>query len=162
MTNHNDQAQPHDRSTTGGAPTPEELREQITHTRDELGRTVEALAAKADVRAQAKQKTAAVKQEASEKAALVTEQIREKAEHAADLVRDKTPDPILEKASRAAAQVRETTARAGQLASEKTPDPILERAGHAATAVRANLTPLLAAGAVLVVFLLIRRGRGRK
>ncbi|MFE9928615.1 DUF3618 domain-containing protein [Streptomyces sp. NPDC005533] len=117
------------------APTPAgpgsaELREQVERTRDELGQTVEALAAKADVKAQAKEKAAAVKDQAAEKAALVSEQIRETAGHAVQLVKAKTPDPLLEKAD------------------------------QAVTAARANRTPLLVAGAVVVVFLLIRRGRG--
>ncbi|MFF2655147.1 DUF3618 domain-containing protein [Streptomyces sp. NPDC058045] len=43
------------------AATPEELRAQVEQTRAELGRTVEALAAKADVRALAHQKADAVK-----------------------------------------------------------------------------------------------------
>ncbi|ARE78419.1 hypothetical protein B6R96_34495 [Streptomyces sp. Sge12] len=71
-------------------PTPEALRAQIEQTRDELGRTVEALAAKADVKAQAREKTAAVKAQAAEKAAHVTGQIRDRAEHAAHLASEKT------------------------------------------------------------------------
>ncbi|MFI1652934.1 DUF3618 domain-containing protein [Streptomyces avidinii] len=85
-------------------PTPETLREHIEHTRDELGRTVEALAAKADVKAQAREKTAAVKAQAAEKAALVTGQIRDRVEHAAHLASDRTP------AARAAARDNRTTA----------------------------------------------------
>ncbi|MCP3754577.1 DUF3618 domain-containing protein [Streptomyces sp. TBY4] len=64
-----------DARTTIGTPIPTpapngsaELREQIERTRDELGQTVEALAAKADVKAQAKEKTAAIKDQAAEKA----------------------------------------------------------------------------------------------
>ncbi|NEE52416.1 DUF3618 domain-containing protein, partial [Streptomyces sp. SID8455] len=49
-----------------GTPTPEELREQVERTRDELGQTVEALAAKADIKAQAKGKAEAVKAQAAE------------------------------------------------------------------------------------------------
>ncbi|MFC7923838.1 DUF3618 domain-containing protein [Streptomyces cinereoruber] len=71
-----------------------ELREQAERTRDELGRTVEALAAKADVKAQAEEKVAA----AREKAAVAAERAKEKAVVAADLVKEKTPDPVLEKA----------------------------------------------------------------
>ncbi|MFZ4297711.1 DUF3618 domain-containing protein [Streptomyces cinereoruber] len=71
-----------------------ELREQAEHTRDELGRTVEALAAKADVKAQAEEKVAA----AREKAAVAAGQVKEKAAAATDLVKEKTPDPVLEKA----------------------------------------------------------------
>ena len=46
---------------------PERLEQDIEQTRDELGDTVEALAAKADVKAQAKQKVDDVKTSVSEK-----------------------------------------------------------------------------------------------
>ncbi|MER5731536.1 DUF3618 domain-containing protein [Streptomyces sp. NPDC002138] len=84
--------------TSVATPSPEELRHRIEHTRDELGRTVEALASKADVTAQAK-----------EKAALVGDQIRETAGQAARLVKQKTPEPVLD----ATAQVA-TTAKANR------------------------------------------------
>ncbi|MEU9182073.1 DUF3618 domain-containing protein [Streptomyces sp. NPDC048550] len=115
-----------------GTPTPDELREQVEHTRDELGQTVEALAAKADLKAQAKEKTAAVKEQAAEKTALVADQIRVQTRHAAQLVQDTTPEPVLHKA------------------------------GQVARVLRANRKPLLVAGAALVVFLLVRRSRGRR
>ncbi|MEV7558346.1 hypothetical protein [Streptomyces sp. NPDC089795] len=103
-----------------------------------------------------------MKEEAAKKAAQLTDQIRETAEHAAQLVKDRTPSPVLDKAAEAAAQVRETTTRAGHLASEKAPGPLLNQAARAATAARANRTTLLTVGAVVVVFALIRRGRGRR
>ncbi|NEE59361.1 hypothetical protein G3M55_84350, partial [Streptomyces sp. SID8455] len=68
---------------------------------------------------------------------------------------------VLEKTAQAAAQVRESAARAGQYAADRTPDPLLEKAGRAATAARANRAPLVAGGALLIAFLLIRRSRGR-
>ncbi|MEV0989580.1 DUF3618 domain-containing protein [Streptomyces sp. NPDC049949] len=117
---------------TPGGPDSAELREQVERTRDELGKTVEALAAKADVKAQVKEKAAAVKDQAAEKAALVSDQIREKAGDAAQLVKDKTPDPLLEKAD------------------------------QAATAARANRTPLLLVAAAVVVLVLVRRSRGHR
>ncbi|MFJ6367807.1 DUF3618 domain-containing protein [Streptomyces virginiae] len=83
--------QPATRQPTADEPSPEELRARIEHTRDQLGRTVEALAAKADVKAQA-----------TEKAAHVTGQIRDRVQHVAHLAAEKTPDPVLDKAGRAA------------------------------------------------------------
>ncbi|MFJ3964931.1 DUF3618 domain-containing protein [Streptomyces sp. NPDC090036] len=79
------------RHPTAAEPSPEELRERIEHTRDELGRAVEALAAKADVKAQA-----------TERAALVTGRIRGGVERAVHLAAEKTPDPVVDKARRAA------------------------------------------------------------
>jgi ElaB/YqjD/DUF883 family membrane-anchored ribosome-binding protein len=47
--------------------TPEELREEIAQTRQELGDTVEALAERSDVKGQAKARVAAIKQAAQDK-----------------------------------------------------------------------------------------------
>jgi hypothetical protein len=47
---------------------PAELREEIAHTREELGETVEALAAKTDITGQAKRKLHETKATVSEKA----------------------------------------------------------------------------------------------
>lgn len=142
--------------------TPAELREKVERTRDELGQTVEALAAKADVKARTKEKTAAMKQQTAEKASLIVDQIREKAGQAAQMVKDKTPDPVLDKTAQAAAQVWGSASRAGQYAADKTPDPLLEKAGQAATVARVNRTPLLIGGAVIIVFVLVRRSRARR
>ncbi|MFC8173255.1 MULTISPECIES: DUF3618 domain-containing protein [unclassified Streptomyces] len=128
-----------------------ELREQAEHTRDELGRTVEALAAKADVKAQAGEKVA----EAREKAAVATERAKEKAVVAADLVKEKTA-VVTDRA-------REKAAQAADLVQEKTPDPVLEKAGAVAHKAKANRTPLVAVVAALAGFLLVRRiVRGRR
>ncbi|MFB7467804.1 DUF3618 domain-containing protein [Streptomyces sp. NPDC056224] len=113
-----------------GTPTPEELRELVERSRDELGQTVEALAGKVDIRAQAKEKAAAVREQAAEKTALVAGRIRGKTRHAAQLVKDTTPEPVLDKA------------------------------GQVARAARAHRKPLLVAGVALAVFLLVRRSRG--
>ncbi|MEU7317093.1 DUF3618 domain-containing protein [Streptomyces sp. NPDC007083] len=45
----------------GSAPSPEELRAQVEETRRELGETVEALAARADIKAHGQRKTAELK-----------------------------------------------------------------------------------------------------
>jgi chromosome segregation ATPase len=46
---------------------PEELREEIDQTREQLGDTVEALAAKTDVKSQARERIAAVKESAQQR-----------------------------------------------------------------------------------------------
>lgn len=140
------------------APTPEALREQVERTRDELGTTVEALAAKADVKAHAKVKAAEIK----EQAVVVTDGIRESTAHAARLVKDKTPDPVLDKASQAAAQVHDTATRVGRLAVERTPEPVREKAGAAAILARGKRAPLIGAATALVAVLLLRRSRRRR
>jgi Protein of unknown function (DUF3618) len=53
------------------ATTPEVLREEIEHTRQQLGDTVEALVAKADVKARAQRKASETVQRVKQKAAVV-------------------------------------------------------------------------------------------
>ncbi|MFI1067492.1 DUF3618 domain-containing protein [Streptomyces spororaveus] len=111
-------------------PTPDELREQVERTRDELGQTIEALADKADIKAQAREKTADMMRHAAAEAGVAADQIRTKTRHAARLVKDTTSGPVL------------------------------DRAGRAASMARAHRRPLLVAGgAALVVLLLVRRSR---
>lgn len=103
-----------------------------------------------------------MRQQTAEKAYLATGQVRDKAALVAQKLRERTPDPVLAKTAQAAAQVRESAARAGQYAADRAPDPLRETAGHAATAARTHRTPLLAAGALLAVAVLVRRGRGHR
>ena len=62
-----------------GAVTPEALREDIARTREQLGETVEALAAKADVKARVRQKAAGTAGQARQRAAEAVGQAREQA-----------------------------------------------------------------------------------
>ncbi|WP_306325775.1 DUF3618 domain-containing protein [Streptomyces venezuelae] len=140
-------------------PRPEELRKAVAHTREKLGQTVEALAAKGDVKSQAMEKAADLKTHAVAKAATLTGQLRETAEHAAQLAKDKAPDPAVDKAAQAAAQLRSKAVRAGQLAAERTPDVVADKVGQGASAARAYRTPLLVGVAALGVLLLVRRSR---
>ncbi|MDX2564497.1 DUF3618 domain-containing protein [Streptomyces sp. TX20-6-3] len=138
---------------------PEELRKTVAHTREKLGQTVDALAAKADVKGQVLEKAADLRTHAVAKAATVTGQLRETAEHAAQLAKDKTPDPAVEKAAHAAAQLRSAAARAGRLAADRTPDLVADKVGQGAGAIRTYRTPLLVGVAALGVLLLVRRSR---
>ncbi|MFE2525578.1 hypothetical protein ACFXEL_15205 [Streptomyces sp. NPDC059382] len=103
-----------------------------------------------------------MKEQVVEKAARMTDQIRETAEQAARLMKDKTPDPVLDRAAQASRQVAQATTHVGRLAADKTPESVLDTAGQVATRARANRTPLLALGALLAVYALVRRSRGRK
>jgi hypothetical protein len=60
-----------------GAQDPEQIQREIEETRGELGDTVEALAAKADVKAQAKRKADEVKASAAEKKEQLISKARE-------------------------------------------------------------------------------------
>ncbi|MDX6351469.1 MAG: hypothetical protein QOF84_6259 [Streptomyces sp.] len=63
------------RKESGPAPTTQELRERAEATREQLGETVEALAAKADVKARVHDKAAAAKHQMGEKAAPVRDTV---------------------------------------------------------------------------------------
>jgi cobalamin biosynthesis Mg chelatase CobN len=120
------------------------LREEIKQTRTELGETVQALAAKADVKARAKESVehtkAKVKAQAAEATGKVTEAVKGATHTATDAVRS------------AAAGVRGTAAQAG------------DKAHDAGGQVRRSPVPLAAVlvGVVAVVgVILIVRGRRR-
>ncbi|MFJ8076408.1 DUF3618 domain-containing protein [Streptomyces sp. NPDC096176] len=116
-------------------PSPDELRAQVEDTREQLGRTVEALAAKADVKARAQQTAAEVKEQAAAKAAHAKEHIASSVSMVGDKLRAKAPQPVQDKAH------------------------------HAAETARGNPGPLLAAGAataaILLLVVLARRRRRR-
>ena len=71
---------------------PEEIREDIEETREELGDTAAALAQKADVKGQAKAKVKDAKQKASAKAESIKETATEKKDQFADKTQEVTPD----------------------------------------------------------------------
>ena len=131
--------------TNHSAITSEELREQLEGTREDLGETVDALAAQADI-----------KHQLSERAGQAKAQAREKAAQVGQLVKDRTPEPIRDTAAEAMLQVRQKTADAGQLAREKAPEPVLEMVDQTVQAARANRKPLVGVAAALAVLLLVR------
>ncbi|AZQ39304.1 DUF3618 domain-containing protein [Streptomyces cyaneochromogenes] len=143
------------------APSSQDLREQVEATREELGRTVEVLAAKTDVKARAHEKATEVKQQLAEKTHLVTSRLRGKATHAAHLVQDRAAEPVRAKATAATGQVRDKAVHIGELAREKTPEPLREKADQGRRMARANRAPLFAAASALIAVLVIRRARRR-
>ncbi|MFE5144392.1 DUF3618 domain-containing protein [Streptomyces fagopyri] len=135
------------------APTPAELREQIEHTRHELGDTVQALADKTDVKARAQQKAGELKDQAAVKAG----ELKAQAAKATSQVQNKLPDPVKEKAAQAAGQARTAAAQAGRMWEEKAPASLQQRTAQSAQLAREHRTLLLAAAAGLTVLWLVRR-----
>jgi cobalamin biosynthesis Mg chelatase CobN len=136
-----------------GKPDVDALRDDIKQTRADLGETVQALAAKADVKARAKDSVEHTKQKVKAQAAQATDKVREVAVHAGDVVRGS--------AVHAGDKVRGTAVQAtGKVRESGT----LEKAHDAGQRVRRNPVPLaavVAAGAAIVIVLLIIRGRRR-
>lgn len=94
---------------------PEALRRDIEHTREELGETVEALSAKADVKGQVQEKVEQRKQAVKEKT---------------DEVRTKVAGAV----SGAGGRVSGAATSAGQRVSGATPDDVKQSATQAASA----------------------------
>lgn len=158
---------------------PQGLQQEIERTREHLGETVEALMAKADVKARAqdeagrligrlKARVVEVRQQAvaratrarrevADKAAGTRQQATAQGRHARRQVADKTAGPRQQAAS-----------VGGSVAdgiSKATPEPVKQAAGSAVATARQRRTPLLAAvgaiGAGLVGWLLFQRWRRR-
>jgi hypothetical protein len=89
---------------------PEAIRADIAQTRAELGDSVEALAAKADVKARAKRGLTQVKARAKDTAEAAKHRVRQTAEAAKDGAKE-TAEQVSERAKESAGQVGETVRR---------------------------------------------------
>lgn len=129
-----------------GRPKPDvaALRAEIKQTRAELGETVQALAARADVKARAKEQVELTKQKARAQVHDATGKVRDAAVAAVGAASEK---------------VRTVTAQAGDKARET---GALDKAHEAGVRMRRRPIPfaaMLAAGVALVGIILIVRGR---
>ncbi|MBC2875560.1 MULTISPECIES: DUF3618 domain-containing protein [Streptomyces] len=140
------------------APSTDDLRARAEDAREELGGTVDALARKADVKAQAKRKATAVKDAAGQ----ATEQVHQvlgKGSDAVRQVRDRVPEPVRAQAATARAQLAHRTTTAVAAVRERTPAPVLMTVRQVTGLLRRGRGPLLAAGAVVLVAGAARRAR---
>jgi hypothetical protein len=136
-------------SSSSGKPDVAALRAEIAQTRSELGETVQALAAKADVKARAKERIEETKARVRAQAAEATGKVLDAAQLATGRVRGAAVQAT-DKARDTAVQARESGT--------------LDRAGEAGRQVRENPIPLaavLAGLAAVVGVILIVRGRRR-
>ncbi|MEV0898561.1 DUF3618 domain-containing protein [Actinoplanes sp. NPDC049802] len=78
----------HEKNGSAAKPDLVALREEIRQTRSELGETVQALAARADVKARAREQVAETKERVRTQAAVMTGRVREAATDAAVRVRE--------------------------------------------------------------------------
>ena len=90
-------------SGAGDAPkSPEEIRQEIDQTRDELGDTVEALAAKTDVKAQVSDRVETIKQDAATR----VDSLKQDAAERIDKAKEAVPDSAGEGAQQVADTVK--------------------------------------------------------
>jgi len=151
---------------------PEQLRQEIERTREQLGETVEALVAKTDVKARARERANQLSERLKGTTAQVKEQAAARAEQARSQLAGKTAD-----AKNAAVQTSGTTrnqlqARAtavGGAVRDKTPEPVQRAAQQVtqrASAVASQRSGLVAvaaavAGAAVVGIIVIQWRRRR-
>ena len=163
---------------------PDALVEEINRTREELGNTVEALAAKVDVKARAQQKATEVSGQVKSKVRDVTQGLSGKAGQLKGEVSDRTAgtrqavtengktvlgagEPVTKtiaaRATQAGATAQAAAASAGATAWAATPEPVQQRAKRAAATVGQHKVPFAAAAAagalVLAGWLVIRARR---
>lgn len=148
--------------SAGGKPDVAALREDIKQTRAELGETVQALAAKADVKARAKEQVEQTKLKAKAQVHDATEKVRGAAAAAVGAASEKVRSATGQagdKVAPALDRVRETAVQAGDKVKES---GALDKAQTAGAQVRRRPVPfaaVLAAGVALVGIILIVRGR---
>jgi len=161
---------------------PEALVDEINRTREELGNTVEALAAKVDVRTRAQQRATEVSGQLKSKVRDVTQGLSGKADQLKDEVSGRTAgarqvvtengktvlgagEPVTKgiasRASQAGANVQAVATKAGATAWAATPEPVQQRAKRAAATVNQHRVPFAAAAAALLLtgWLVVRSRR---
>jgi hypothetical protein len=144
---------------------PEQLRQEIDRTREELGETVAELAAKADVKARARDTAAGLAVRVKGQVS----QARQDAAAGAGIWRRqlaaKTAGPGRAAASwggPAAGQVRSRAAAAGTSVRQATPERVKQAAAQGAGQARQHLGPLAAGAAAVVVGYLAFRSLRRR
>ena len=132
---------------------PEQLRQDIEKTREQLGETVEALVAKADVKAQGK-----------EKVGQLTDRVKGSTAQAKEQLTTKTQDVKQAAATNGAPAKEQFQARAtavGGKVRDVTPEPVQRAARHAAARTSPRQASIVAAavGVVILGIIVIRRRR---
>jgi len=146
---------------------PEQLRQDIERTREQLGETVEALVAKTDVKAQAKEKvnhlsdrlkggTAQAKEQATARVAQARDQLAAKTNDAKQAA---TTNGATVKGARDQLQAGATAV--GSKVRDVTPEPVQRAARHAAarTSPRQAVIAAVAVGVALIGLILVRKRR---
>jgi Protein of unknown function (DUF3618) len=171
---------------TGSPPdNQEDLVEEINRTREELGDTVEALAAKVDVKARAQQRATQASGQLKSKVRDVTQGLSGKADQLKGEVSGRAAgarqvvaengktvlgagEPVTKgiasRAAQAGAAAQSVATKAGATAWAATPEPVQQRAKRAAATVNQHRVPFAAAaaaGALLLTGWLVVRGRRR-
>ena len=150
---------------TPGDRTPQEeaVTEEIEQTRQQLGETVEALAAKADVKERAQHRAAEAKDNLRGKARAAMDKVTEQAGELRDEAAAKAAQ-ARDAAQSASAPMTGRAAEAGRAVRDIAPAPVQRSAGQAVAIVRGHrgkAAAAAAAAAALILAWLAVRGRRR-
>jgi hypothetical protein len=144
---------------------PQQLAEEIERTREQLGDTVEQLAARADVKARAQDKASQLTGRLKGKAGQARQQAAAMAGQVQRQLADKTTGPrqkVVSVSGPVQDQVRQQAARAAARVSEVTPEPVRRAAVKVAVTARQRRVMLAAAiGAGVLAWMVIARWRRR-
>ena len=146
---------------------PEKLRQDIEHTREQLGETVEALVAKTDVKAQAKEKVNNLTGRLKGGTAQAREQAATRVAQARDQLTAKTNDARQAATANGATvkgakdQLQAGATAVGGKVRDVTPEPVQRAARHAAarTSPRQVVAAVAAVGVALISLILVRKRR---
>ncbi len=152
-------------SVTGPPDDIQELRQEIEQTRNELGDTVQQLAAKTDVGARARGKAVEMTQKVRGKASGTQAQAAASAGNARSQIADKTAaarQQVLPVVSAGQDQLQARAAAVAKPVWEATPEPVRRAVIKGAGTAWERRGPLAAAASALVaVYLVVRRWRRR-
>jgi hypothetical protein len=140
---------------------PQQLRQEIERTREQLGKTVEQLAAKADVKSRGQAKAAEVFGRVKATAGRAQQEAAAQAEKVPSQLADKTA-AARQKAASVGGAGKGRVAAVGKPVWEATPEPLRRAAAKGASGARERRVPLaVAAGLLIGGYLVIRWWRKR-
>lgn len=149
-----------DKNGSSGKPDVDAIREEIAQTRADLGETVQALAAKADVKARAKDQVELTKQRAKDQVELTKHKVKAQAADATQKARDAAvtaSDKVRTVAAQASDKAKGTAVQVRESGA-------VDKAQNVKEQVRSNPVPFAAVlggvVALVAVLLVIRRRRG--
>jgi hypothetical protein len=156
---------PHAGRVTGPPEDIQELRQEIEDTREQLGDTVQRLAAKTDVKARARYKAAELTQKVKGKASQTQAQATASAGNARSQVAEKTEaarQHVMPAVNAGKDQLQARAAAVGTPVWEATPEPVRQAVAKGASTIRQRRAPLaVAASALLAGYLAVRWWRRR-
>lgn len=152
-------------AVTGPPDEIQELRQEIEQTREGLGKTVQQLAAKADVKARARHKTVELTQKVKGKTSATQAQAAASAGNARSQIAEKTQaarQQVMPVVSAGRDQLQARAAAVGMPVWEATPEAVRQAVAKGASTARQRRAPLIGAASALIAGYLAVRWWNRR